>query len=167
MLHVVLLILKILGWILAAILGIVLVIVLLVLFVPIRYKAYVKKQEDFLVKAKATWLFPILSVPILYQNGEPEIKIKVFGIPVKGLMAEEPQNDNSVRAAQGQIQRKRKFSILEKIKNLKYTIRHFCDKIKQLFQKLREMMKKIQETKTFVTDERTLGALKLAWGQVR
>lgn len=52
------------------------------------------------------------------------------------------------------------FSFWEKMKNLKYTFRRFCDKIKR-------GIKKYQGTKEFLQDERTRKALGHAWKEVK
>lgn len=85
MLHVILLILKIVLLILAGLLGLALLVLFLALFVPVRYRAYVKKKETFLAEAKITWLFPCISVPVSFRDGVFQAKVRIFGIPVMDL----------------------------------------------------------------------------------
>lgn len=70
MLHVILQILAIIGIILLCILGLFILLILLVLFVPIRYRANGnKKGKDIRLKAKATYLFRLVTVT--YESPEP------------------------------------------------------------------------------------------------
>ncbi len=70
MLHVILQILAIIGIILLCILGLFILLILLVLFVPIRYRANGnKKGKDIRLKAKATYLFRLVTVT--YECPEP------------------------------------------------------------------------------------------------
>lgn len=70
MLHVILQILAIIGIILLCILGLFILLILLVLFVPIRYRANGnKKGKDIRLKAKATYLFRLVTVT--YEYPEP------------------------------------------------------------------------------------------------
>lgn len=54
----------------------------------------------------------------------------------------------------------RLLNILKKIRNLKYTFQKFCVKIKRI-------RKKIQDVKDFITDERTLAAVRMCLGQLQ
>jgi len=232
MLHVLLLILKIIGLILAALLLLVLFLVLLLLFVPIRYKAFVSKREKLLAEAKVSWLLHLVSVPVSFRDGVLSVKVKIFGITVKDLTEnqeelskeaeslfqdteeaagqagtdllkhegeavgqnaeekeekpekkEEPEKagediepvtaEPKPREAEGAsgppenkllsgllAVREKIRSIFEKIRNLKYTFRRFCVKIKR-------MIKKLRDTKEFLTDERTKAAIRLCLSQVK
>ena len=207
MLHVILLIMKIIGIILAVLLGIVILLLLLLLFVPIRYRASLYKREEFRAEAKITWLYPLLSVPAAFRDGELSVKIKVLGITVRDLMADEeevsrevkdfvqdpeeiapevtetvtapPKANETVTAAP--VLRRKTFEkrqnaetsesgifdrlwnpirdFFSKIRNLKYTIRRFCVKIKKA-------IKKICRTRDFVMDERTKAAVGLCTRQI-
>lgn len=97
MLHVILLILKIIGIVLAAILGIVLLVLLLLLFVPVRYRAFLSKRESFQAEAKVSWLLHLISVPVSFRDGELSVKIKVLGITIKDLMADEEEVTREVK----------------------------------------------------------------------
>lgn len=73
MLHIVLLILKIIGIILAVIIGLIVLSLLAVLFVPIRYSGYAEyynKIPD--VRFKVTWLLHFLTVRGAYKGAEHE-----------------------------------------------------------------------------------------------
>ena len=75
MLHVLLLILKITGIVIACILGLVIIVVAAVLFVPVRYKADADYHGKFKAHAKLSWLGPktkmIRNTPI----AKPPIKL--------------------------------------------------------------------------------------------
>lgn len=71
MLHILLLILKIIGIILAAILGILVLLVCIVLFVPVRYEIKGKGDgnlESLRGKVRITWLLHLAAVDILYKD---------------------------------------------------------------------------------------------------
>lgn len=80
MLHVLLLILKITGIVIACILGLVILVVTAVLFVPVRYKVNADYHDRFKAQAKVSWL-GILRLMISYDE-ELDIKAKVFFITV-------------------------------------------------------------------------------------
>ena len=80
MLHVLLLILKITGIVIACILGLVIFIVAAVLFVPVRYKADADYHGKFKAHAKLSWL-GILRVLVSYDE-ELAIKAKALFITI-------------------------------------------------------------------------------------
>ena len=80
MLHVLLLILKITGIVIACILGLVILIVAAVLFVPVRYKADADYHGEFKAHAKMSWL-GILRVLVSYDE-ELAIKAKALFITI-------------------------------------------------------------------------------------
>ncbi len=68
MIHIVLLVLKIIGIILASVLGLLIALLLIVLFAPIRYKLKAEYEENFEASAKITWLLRIISFTAEYGN---------------------------------------------------------------------------------------------------
>ena len=80
MIHVLLLILKITGIVIACILGLVILVVTAVLFVPVRYKVNADYHDRFKAQAKVSWL-GILRLMISYDE-ELDIKAKAFFITV-------------------------------------------------------------------------------------
>ena len=76
MLHVLLLILKIIGWILLGIIGMLLLLVMLILFCPIRYQAVISYQGGKTLQAKAKVRYLILSVRVLYDQSREKDKLK-------------------------------------------------------------------------------------------
>ncbi len=80
MLHVLLLILKITGIVIACILGLVILVVTAILFVPVRYKVNADYHDRLKAQAKVSWL-GILRLMISYDE-ELDIKAKAFFITV-------------------------------------------------------------------------------------
>lgn len=91
MLHILLLILKIAGFLLLAVLGLLILILLSVLLVPLRYRlqgSYYGKPEGMF---RMTWFLHLLSVRVSYY-GELKILVRILGFPVfreNGKEAEE------------------------------------------------------------------------------
>lgn len=79
MLHILLLILKIIGIVIAVLLGLLLFAVLVVLFVPIRYRFEGKKYSDIVVKGKVTWAFGLVHLRILYLQEKLSIVLRIAG----------------------------------------------------------------------------------------
>lgn len=94
MLHIILLILKIIGIILACIIGFVLLLLGLVLFVAIKYRGAVDFDGKPLYKVKVWWIPGIVSVFIDNENGKNRIRVKVFGITVKDNGKEKDSKEN-------------------------------------------------------------------------
>ncbi len=228
--HIILLVLKIIGIILASLLGLLLLILLLLLFVPVRYKGTLCREKDLEIKAKLTWLLHMISVPVDFRDGQLSVKIKLFGFTIKRRTEEaeeiEEEADELLREAGTAVKREEEkisagienhlskedavdksgekhvseleraldvedeetiskdeemneekaeengasqnflkrligkikafflkiLKIRDKIRNLKYTFRRICGKIKNGIQKYRN-------TKEFLLDERTKKAL--------
>ena len=105
--HIVLLILKIV----LSIIGLVLLLALLVLFAPVRYKMYVRKQDDIWAKLTARWLGFVLCFKLVYDQGEGlNYRLRLFGGTLFGSEKKEPRrgkksarpaddyDDNSIEA---------------------------------------------------------------------
>lgn len=99
MLHVLLLILKIIGIVIACILGLVILIVAAVLFVPVRYKADADYHGKFKAHAKLSWL-GILRVLVSYDE-ELAIKAKALFITIYS-------NDNKEKSSKHKKSEKKK-----------------------------------------------------------
>lgn len=100
MLHVLLLILKIIGWILLGIIGLLLLLVMLILFCPIRYQADVSYQGGKTLQAKAKVRYLILNVRVLYDQSrekdkfEQEIRVLWFRLGKKKAEAAEHEAEH-------------------------------------------------------------------------
>ncbi len=76
---VILLILKIIGWILLTLLALFLLIVFLVLFVPVRYRTEGIIEENIRVQGKVHWLLHILSFDFSYNEDGFSYTLRLFG----------------------------------------------------------------------------------------
>lgn len=119
MLHIVLLVLKIIGIILASVLGLLIALILIVLFVPIRYKVKAEYHDQLKAAARVSWLLRIISFSAEYNTEdfsltdslagteEAEInlrmRLKIFGRIIfdsnhkKEDIPEKAAKDNKVR----------------------------------------------------------------------
>ena len=89
MLHIILVILKAVGILLAAVLLLLLLALLLLLFVPLRYEvAFRHTEEDTFVKGKVSWLLHLVTARIFYEKPDGKgLAVKIGGfqlIPKKG-----------------------------------------------------------------------------------
>lgn len=88
MLHIILGILKIIGLLLGIILLLLLSVFLAVLFVPVRYRGRLaRNQETTQARLRVTWLLRLISVAASFDlaQGRPVIEICLFGIPLARL----------------------------------------------------------------------------------
>lgn len=77
--HIVLLILKILLIAVLSILGLAIALLLLVLLAPVRYRAYVRKEDAFFAKASATWLGFVICGKAVYDDDGLRYRLRLFG----------------------------------------------------------------------------------------
>lgn len=90
MLHILLLILKIIGIVLAVLIGLIVLLLAIVLFVPIRYTVSGQYYEKPKLKAQVYWLFHLLRVYITYDD-ELDISAKFFFFRI--YSSDEPQDN--------------------------------------------------------------------------
>lgn len=84
MLHILLLILKIIGIILAVILGLLLLITGVILFVPVRYRGKARREENVTAgRVKVSWLLHAATFTIKYENGKTIQEIRLFGVRIQ------------------------------------------------------------------------------------
>lgn len=103
MIHILVLLLKTIGWIMLGILGVVLGLLFVILFSAIRYKAAGKKQgQELEGQIKITWLLWILSVHIVYKDGL-EVKIKLFGRTVRKLALKKAADEQKNAGGRGGV----------------------------------------------------------------
>ena len=79
MLHIFLLILKILLITVLILVGLVLVLLLLLLFVPVRYRFYAEKHDNFICKLKASWLGFVFCFKANYDENGFVYWLRSFG----------------------------------------------------------------------------------------
>ncbi len=82
MLHVIGIILKIIGILLAVLLGTLVMVILLALFVPVRYRFFIKKRDDMLIDGKVHWLLHLIHGHFVLEDKKPVIILRIFGIKV-------------------------------------------------------------------------------------
>lgn len=82
--HIVWLILKILLIVILSLVGLVVLLALLVLFAPVRYRAYVKKDDDIFAKFSARWLGFVLCFKVLYDSDGLRYRLRLFGGTIMG-----------------------------------------------------------------------------------
>ena len=80
MIHILLVILKIIGFILLGLLGILILLSGCVLFAPIRYKGEFSYQQAPKATLKIRWLFLLLFGTVKYDNNT-RIMLRILGIP--------------------------------------------------------------------------------------
>lgn len=81
--QILLFILKILGITVLGILGLALFLLLLVLFWPVGFQAGGSYHGQPYVRADVGWLFRMLHLKVVYENGEITKKLTLFGFPLK------------------------------------------------------------------------------------
>lgn len=87
MLHILLLILKIIGIILAIILGILVLLICIVLFVPVCYEADAISKGTFdtlKAKGKVTWLFHLIRADVYFKERKLRWRIRIAWIKITG-----------------------------------------------------------------------------------
>ena len=86
MLHILLTILKVIGIILLVILALIIALILIVLFVPVRYRIHVRKEDSPLeAEGIFTWLLKLLRVEVRYRNKKGRADIKVLFFTIKSI----------------------------------------------------------------------------------
>lgn len=98
MLHILLLILKIIGIIIAAILGILVLFLCIVLFVPVRYEIQGKCDgtvESLKGKLKVTWLLHLIRLDLLYKDKAARWKVRIAWKKITGGMKSAESTGNT------------------------------------------------------------------------
>lgn len=109
MLEVLIQILAIVGIVLLIFIGIIFIILCLVLFVPIRYRIYGKKDQQLLVKSKIYWLCHFVSTSIKYEK-ELILKVKVLGIVIYDNTAPKKVKTTKVKQKKKKVKKQKKKS---------------------------------------------------------
>lgn len=151
MLHIVLLILKIIGIVLAAVLGLAVLALSALFFVPLRYRIEAKTEEGLQgIEAKATfsWCLHALSGNAVYKNGKFKWQTKILGKKYDiGKTRETKVTEKSKK-------KKRKEKGI--FKKIKYTFEKICDMI-------RTYKEKREKLETFLWDK----AHHSAWTRIK
>lgn len=113
MLHIILMILKVIGWILLVIAGILLALILMVLFVPVRYEARLQKGElPFSADGRLGWLFHLISADLAFRDKVLTVRLKLLGkvlktIHLPGETSPEPAGKAAGKEKKPKAERKR------------------------------------------------------------
>lgn len=97
-----LMILKIIGYILLVLLLLVLILLLLVLFCPVTYQAKGSIREQKLTGyARVSWLFRLMNVHVRYEESGMRIYLRIFGFPIRlqGYDKPEPEDKKAPEPA--------------------------------------------------------------------
>ena len=114
MLHIILLILKIIGIVLLCILGFLLLVILCTLFVPVRYRIEVCREEGegkppFTAYVKITWLLHLVNILVRYP-AEVIVRVRIFLITIFGI----PEKDKGTKSVKAESERRSKTGRKEK-----------------------------------------------------
>lgn len=86
MLHIILMILKVIGIILLTVLGIILALLLLILFLPVRYRGHLVREEGPMkADVTASWLLRLACADYHYEDKKGVLKLKIFGKTLKSI----------------------------------------------------------------------------------
>lgn len=113
MLHILFLILKIIGIILAVILGLILLVICIVLFVPICYKADLYgsgNARELTVHAKVSWLFGLIKAVFALENGKTDLSVRIAW---KKLGDSDPVEDKA-KDRDGEMPKPEKKAVMQK-----------------------------------------------------
>lgn len=117
MIHILLLILKIAGIILAVLLGLVLLLLAVILFVPIRYTFAAQYDRKPILKIKATWLLHLLNFVMAYDE-ELKIRFRITGFTLYASDAEtkeEPQDSEKKNHTKKKHTKKEEKTVFEEL----------------------------------------------------
>ena len=194
--HSILMILKIVLLILAAVLGLGILVLALLLFVPVRYEIHIRKREELQAEARVHWLLHLIRLPVSYRDGELSAKVKVLFFTVKDLLAKEQEiregarevfadweedaeadREEQTETAAGQDTEEAVAKEVERApeerteepahKKKKASGSSVKSKLRNLKYTLHRFYVKIKKIKRFATDERTKAAVSLAWSQLK
>lgn len=112
--HIVLLILKIIGIVLAVLIGLVLLLLCLALFVPVRYRIRASRSEGeeeppFRIKGRVSWIFPLFQIKLLYP-ADVYLKAKVLFFTIFRMPAKENNNKSDGKTSKERKKAKKKDS---------------------------------------------------------
>lgn len=103
MLHIILVILKLIGILLAAVLLLLLLLCLLLLFVPLRYEIEGRRYPKILEgSVRVSWLLHLICLRATYQKGELSAGVRIFWVSKKLFPIEETPADCKQGTDRGQ-----------------------------------------------------------------
>ncbi|MCI8639208.1 MAG: DUF2953 domain-containing protein [Coprococcus sp.] len=119
MLHIIGMIFKIIGLILAGILGLLVLLILVVLFLPIRYEitaSFPGRPADARAKVKFSWLCHLISGRLSYEKGEVRWRLRAFWKKYGVESSEKEAVEGKKNAHKKQIEKKPQKRIEDKSK---------------------------------------------------
>ncbi len=111
MFHILLLILKIAGILLAVILGILLLALLVVLFVPFCYQGAAKwdgGRRDLRAQGRVTWLLGLIELRFVFQDGNASVKGRVAWKRLDGAQAKSLEDESEAAEEEKSEEEKKK-----------------------------------------------------------
>lgn len=163
MLHIIGMIFKIIGIILAVILGILVLLICIVLFVPLRYQAdasYKGTLESLTLHMKLSWLLHMFSVRVSYEQGELKWRTRIFCFKKMDSDTEEKEEKPAMPEQSKEpvtVKKKREIAPAE------ITAQEIKEEIKEEIKKPQRAEDKSKEQK----DNKFTGKLKLLWEKVK
>ncbi|MGE4214509.1 MAG: DUF2953 domain-containing protein [Anaerotignaceae bacterium] len=109
-------ILKIIGIILLIILILIVTLLCIVLFVPFVYHIEGKKYEQISGEGWIKWLFGIIRLEFVYAEGEPDLKIKIFGRSIEEIIKDRANKKQTKRKTKSKKKKSSKNKNTEKPK---------------------------------------------------
>ncbi len=86
MLHILWLVIKCIGILLAVLLAVILLALVSILFCPVRYRAKIQKTlEEWGAQGRVSWLFGLLSVTVRGGSAKMDVDIRILGIKLSFL----------------------------------------------------------------------------------
>lgn len=192
---VILLILKIIGWILLTLFLLLLVAVFLVLFVPVRYRAEGSVEESVRIQGKVHWMLYLLSIDFSYGEDGFSYESKIFGKHIssekKQEDEEEPEDESDkdgtekIAAIDEKTVAKDDMEISEQESGTdRQTLKHaapekssfrqkitekfhdFCDAVRGIREKISDLFRQAEKIKAVLTDEQNHKAFSVIWKEL-
>lgn len=148
MLHILLLILKIIGIILAVILGILILLTCIVLFVPVRYEAFGKCEGSLMslkARIRVTWLLRLIRVDVHYGENKLKWRVRILWIKKNGEKIKEEESSHEKGSTKEIDDEKGESAEVEKLPESKEEISEPCREIEEEFKEREEKCEKSME----------------------
>lgn len=193
---VILLILKIIGWILLTLFLLLLVVVFLVLFVPVRYRAEGSVEESVRIQGKVHWLLYLLSIDFSYGEDGFSYESKIFGKHISSEKNQEDEEDpedesdkdgtEKIAAIDEKTVAKDDMEISEQESGTdRQTLKHaasekssfrqkitekfhdFCDAVRGIREKISDLFRQAEKIKAVLTDEQNHKVVSVIWKELK
>lgn len=193
---VILLILKIIGWILLTLFLVLLLAVFLVLFVPVRYNAEGNVEDSVRVQGKVHWLLHMLSMDFSYSKDGFSYQFKIFGKHISSEKdqesEEEPEEESDEdgtdeiafidekKAAEGNIdtleqdsgtnRQTSEYAASEKSsfrQKITEKFYNFCEAVRGIREKISDLFRQAEKIKAALTDEHNHKVVSVIWRELK